>query len=253
MNSRKFYEDHKNFSYRTLHEYYISPGIKCKFDLLKDHINSERYFRNGIDLGCSGNSFLYFLDNIAIKSFVDLARYPLKQYIHKERWHPLCGDIVKLPYQDDTFDFISALDVLEHVRNDELAISEISRIIKKSGIAIITVPHGMKYYTSQDRLIGHYRRYEIQQLTSLFRKYDFKCVDIFGVYGQMMRIADVQSFNPEKIERDLLKLRNRYITNIMFSSFWDIFVRISAKIMKIDAKYQPRKKVMNIAFIFKKL
>jgi SAM-dependent methyltransferase len=253
MNSRKFYEDHKNFSYRTLHEYYISPGIKCKFDLLKDHINSERYFRNGIDLGCSGNSFLYFLDNIAIKSFVDLARYPLKQYIHKERWHPLCGDIVKLPYQDDTFDFISALDVLEHVRNDELAISEISRIIKKSGIAIITVPHGMKYYTSQDRLIGHYRRYEIQQLTSLFRKYDFKCVDIFGVYGQMMRIADVQSFNPEKIERDLLKLRNRYITNIMFRSFWDIFVRISAKIMKIDAKYQPRKKVMNIAFIFKKL
>ena len=253
MNSRKFYEDHKNFSHRTLHEYYISPGIKCKFDLLKEHINPESFFLNGIDLGCSGNSFLYFLENIANKSFFDLARFPLKQYTSQEHWHPVCGDIVKLPYQDETFDLVSALDVLEHVKNDDVAISEISRIIKKGGIAILTVPHEMRYYTSQDRLIGHYRRYEIDRLTSLFKKYDFRCVDIFGVYGQMMRIADVQSINPQKTERNLIRLRNRYTTSVLFRSFWNIFVRISAKMMKIDAKYQPRKKVMNIAFIFKKL
>jgi SAM-dependent methyltransferase len=253
MNSRKFYEDHKNFSHRTLHEYYISPGIKCKFDLLKEHINPESSFLNGIDLGCSGNSFLYFLDNISNKSFFDLARFPLKQYTSQEHWHPVCGDIAKLPYQDETFDLVSALDVLEHVKNDEVAISEISRILKKNSIAIITVPHGMRYYTTQDHLIGHHRRYEIPQILSRFRKYDLKCVDVFGVYGQMMRIADIQSINPEQTERNLLRLRNRYIKNIMFRCFWDIFVRISAKIMRIDAKYQKRKKIMNIAFIFKRL
>lgn len=252
MNSRKFYEDHKNFSYRTLHEYYISPGIKCKFDLLKDHISTKLSFKNGIDLGCSGNSFLYFLENIVNKSFFDLVRFPLKQYVYQERWHPVCGDIAKLPYQEKTFDFVSALDVLEHVKNDELAISEISRILKKGGIAIITVPHMMKYYTTQDRLIRHYRRYEIPQIISIFRKHDLKCVDIFGVYGQMMRIADVQSINPEKIEESILNLRNRYETNVMFRSFWNIFMKIGSIIMKIDAKYQPLKKIMNMAFVFKK-
>jgi len=252
MNSRKFYEKHKNFSHRTLHEYYISPGIRCKFDLLKAHINPNRLFRNGIDLGSSGNSFLYFLENIVNKSFFDLACFPLKQYVYQERWHPVCGDIAKLPYQDKTFDFISALDVLEHVRNDELAISEISRILKNEGIAIITVPHLMKYYTSQDKLIGHYRRYEISQVISRFNKHDLKCVDMFGVYGQMMRIADIQSVNPEKTEESLMNLRARYETSALFRSFWIIFVRIGSRIMKLDAKYQPLKKIMNIGFIFEK-
>ena len=51
-----------------------------------------------------------------------------------------------------------------------------------------------------------------------------------------MRIADIQSVNPDKIERSLLGLRNRYRTNIMFRSFWDIFVKMGAKIMmKTDA------------------
>ena len=253
MNSRKFYEDHKNFSYRTLHEYYISPGIRCKFDLLKDHINSENLFRNGIDLGCSGNSFLYFLENVINKSFYDIARFPLNQYIHKNRWYPICGDIAKLPLQDNAYDFVSALDVLEHVRNDELAISEISRILKKGGIAIITVPHLMKYYTSQDKLIGHYRRYEISQIISRLKKHDLKCIDMFGVYGQIMRIAYIQSVNPEKTEESLMNLRDRYEKNILFRSFWNIFVRLGSRIMKLDAKYQPIKKIMNIAFIFKKI
>ena len=253
MNSIKFYEDHKNFSHRTLHEYYISPGIKCKFDLLKSHINTKLSFKNGIDLGCSGDSFLYFLDNIINKSFFDLARFPLKQYVHQERWHPVCGDIVKIPFQDKTFDLVSALDVLEHVKNDELAISEISRILKKDGIAIVTVPHGMKYYTTQDRLIGHYRRYEIPQIISIFRRHGLKCVDMFGVYGQMMRVADIQSVNPEKTEESIINLRNRYETSVLFRSFWNIFVKIGSRIMKVDVKYQPLKKIMNIAFIIKKI
>jgi len=252
MNSRKFYEEHKNFSHRTLHEYYISPGIKCKFDLLKDHINPERIFRNGIDLGCSGNSFLYFLENVVNNSFFDLARFPLKQYISQKRWHPVCGNVAKLPFQDKSFDLVSALDVLEHIKNDDLAISEISRIAKKDGIVIITVPHGIKYYSTQDRLIGHYRRYEIPQIISQFSKHDLKCVDIFGVYGQMMRVADIQSVNPEKTEESIMNLRKRYETSALFRSFWDILVKIGAGIMKIDAKYQPLKKIMNIAFIFEK-
>jgi len=252
MNSRKFYENHKNLSCRTLYEYYISPGIRCKFDLIKEHLNPNLIFKNGIDLGSSGNSFLYFVENVINKSFYDIVSIPLKQYIHQERLYPVCGDIAKLPFQDKTYDFVSALDVLEHVRNDELAISEISRILKHDGIAIITVPHMMKYYTSQDKLIGHYRRYEISQVLSRFKSQDLKCVDMFGVYGQMMRIADIQSVNPEKTEESLMNLRSRYETSVLFRSCWNIFVRIGSRIMKIDAKYQPLKKIMNIAFIFKK-
>ena len=250
MNKKKFYDAHKNFSFRTLSEYYISPGIRCKFDLLKANIGSKIKINNGIDLGCSGNSFLYFLDNISQKSFFDLANLPLKQYASKLFWHPICGDLIQLPYRTESFDIVSALDVLEHIKNDELAVSEIGRILKTNGIAIITVPHRMKYYSQQDRLIGHYRRYEIDQITMLFEKYNLKKIRMFGVYGQIMRIADVQSTNPKKTEINLIKLRKRYSTDATFRKLWDYVVNVSSKVMKIDAKYHSLKKIMNLGLVF---
>jgi len=260
MDKKKFYEEHRNFSERTFTEYMISPGIRCKFDLIKKCLDS-RTFYNGIDLGCSGNSFIYFLDNIFHKSYYDIALIPLNQYSSsnfkikngkkiKKYWHPICGDITYLPYKNNSFDFISALDVLEHIKNDQLAISEISRILKRKGILVITVPHRMKFYTDQDHLIGHYRRYEINELISFFNKFSLKKIRVFGVYGKLMKIAEVQTINPKKVEERLQKLRNLYSSNVLFQRLWNIFVKISSLIMKLDAKYNSVSNKMNLGFIF---
>ncbi len=247
---KEFYEKHKNFSFRTLSEYFLSPGIQCKFDILKDNLKNKRKFLRGIDIGSSGNSILSFLDNIKYKSFLDIATLPLNQYRNKDAWHPLCGDLVRLPFREETFDFVSALDVLEHIKDDELAISEISRILIKNGIVVITVPHRMKYYTNQDKIIGHYRRYEIKQITSIFKKFSLIKIATFGVYGRLMIIADIQSANPRKIEENLINLRRKYNSNIPFRMFWNIIVKILSKFMKIDAKYCRKKRIRNIGLIF---
>jgi SAM-dependent methyltransferase len=49
----------------------------------------------------------------------------------------------KLPFDDNSFDFIEAYMVLEHIQNLENAMREINRVLKPSGIVEITVP----YYT----------------------------------------------------------------------------------------------------------
>ncbi|MFW9940274.1 MAG: class I SAM-dependent methyltransferase [Candidatus Thorarchaeota archaeon] len=250
---KDFYDKHKNFSSRTLIEYYISPGIKCKFDILKANIETKKKYSYGIDLGSSGNSFLFFMDNISKKFSLDIADLPLKQYIHRTEWHPLCGDIMKLPYRDNSFDFLTALDVIEHIKDDECVISEISRVVKNNGIVVITVPHRMKYYTNQDRLIGHYRRYEFLTIASRFENYNLKVIRTFGVYGKLMRIADIQSSNPKKIEANLLNLRKRYMSDGRFRRIWDFFIKYSSVFMKIDAKYHSLKKAMNIGIIFRKV
>ena len=249
---KEFYDKHRNFSCRTLTEYNISPGIKCKFDLLKANLNTRRFFNNALDLGSSGNSFLFMLENIKKKSFLDIAEVPLKQYRYKLTGHPVCSDLKKLPYRNGSFDFVSALDVLEHVNDDQVVVSEMSRILKNAGIAVITVPHRMKYYTNQDRIIGHYRRYEVNELVTLFRKFNLIHLKTFGIYGQLMRISDIQSANPNKIEKNLVDLRYRYENNQAFRLIWNLIVKILSKLMKLDANYQPQKKIMNIALIFKK-
>jgi SAM-dependent methyltransferase len=247
---KDFYDQHKNFSFRTLSEYYISPGIRCKFNILEETIGHTRRFLCGIDLGSSGNSILLFLNNFNHKSFLDIASLPLKQYKDDKKHHPLCGDLVNLPYRDQSFDFVSALDVLEHIKDDKLAISEISRILKKNGIVLITVPYHMKYYSTQDRIIGHFRRYELDQIISHFNTFNLINLKSFGIYGRLMLIADIQSTNPKKMEKNIINLRDKYESNLIFREFWNIIVKIFSKLMKLDAKYSSNHRIRNIGLIF---
>ena len=252
MTLKDFYENHRNFSFRNASDYYISPGIQCKFDLIGDNLKNFQIL-NALDLGCSGNSFLDLFDDKLHKSYLDIASLPLKRYTQNFKSHPLCGDITRLPYRDNSFDFVSALDILEHIKNDSKAVSEINRILKQKGSVVITVPHRTKYYTNQDRLIGHYRRYEIDDIINLFQDFNFKLIRYFGVYGQTMKISFIQSKNPTKTEENLLLLRKKYETDELFHKLWDCFVKITSWLMKLDAKYQPKNRVMNIAFIFTKI
>ncbi|MFW9878995.1 MAG: class I SAM-dependent methyltransferase, partial [Candidatus Thorarchaeota archaeon] len=154
---------------------------------------------------------------------------------------------------DESFDFVSALDVLEHVKDDQLAISEMSRILKEKGVLFITIPHRMKYYSQQDRIIGHYRRYEISEIISLFKEYNLKHIKTFGIYGQLMRFSEIQSANPTKLEKSLINLRLKYETNKVFRRFWDYVVKVLSLFMKLDAKYLSIQRMMNLALVFKKL
>lgn len=247
------YSQHRNFTDRTVTEYYLSPGIRCKFDLLKENVDPKKIYNSTIDLGSSGNSFLLFLENLNHRSFLDIADFPLKQYKNGGKYHPLRGDLTRLPYRDESFDFVSALDVLEHVKDDQLAISEISRILKEKGVLFITIPHRMKYYSQQDRIIGHYRRYEISEIISLFKEYNLKHIKTFGIYGQLMRFSEIQSANPTKLEKSLINLRLKYETNKVFRRFWDYVVKVLSLFMKLDAKYLSIQRMMNLALVFKKL
>ena len=49
-------------------------------------------------------------------------------------------DIQNLPFKDNTYDFIFASHVLEHIPDDRKALSEIRRILKPNGIAVLPVP-----------------------------------------------------------------------------------------------------------------
>ena len=49
-------------------------------------------------------------------------------------------DIQSMPFEDESFDFIFASHVLEHVRDDFSAINELIRILSPGGIAVLPVP-----------------------------------------------------------------------------------------------------------------
>lgn len=49
-------------------------------------------------------------------------------------------DMQNLPFDDASYDFVFASHVLEHIQDDEKAVSEVRRILKRGGVAILPVP-----------------------------------------------------------------------------------------------------------------
>lgn len=76
----------------------------------------------------------------------------------------------KLPYQKAFFDLVCAFEVIEHIEEDEMALSEIYRVLKKNGTFIFSVPLFMKYWSAWDELAGHKRRYEPDELEEKLKR-----------------------------------------------------------------------------------
>jgi len=50
------------------------------------------------------------------------------------------ADILKLPFKDEEFDLVFCNHVLEHIEDDNKAMKELYRVIKKGGMGIFQVP-----------------------------------------------------------------------------------------------------------------
>lgn len=81
-------------------------------------------------------------------------------------------DITDLKFPSNTFDLIICFHVLEHVRDDLAAISELRRVLKNTGLAIIDVPIDWKMPQTIEFVVpenehGHYRLYGMDFLDRL--------------------------------------------------------------------------------------
>lgn len=57
------------------------------------------------------------------------------------------------------YDVICALDVIEHLEDDEAAMLWISENLKPGGVLLITVPAHQWFFSQHDVALGHFRRY----------------------------------------------------------------------------------------------
>lgn len=71
----------------------------------------------------------------------------------------LRADAQHLPVVDRSLDLVTALDVLEHLPEDERAAAEIHRVLRPGGTLVAAVPVDQRLWSAHDEAVGHVRRY----------------------------------------------------------------------------------------------
>ena len=97
-----------------------------------------------LDIGCStGYLIQELLDNEVQAYGIDISIVALREILLEIRQKVTAGSIVYIPYKTETFDVISAFDVIEHVhpQETELAFMELNRVLKTGGFIILTTPN----------------------------------------------------------------------------------------------------------------
>jgi glycosyltransferase involved in cell wall biosynthesis len=76
--------------------------------------------------------------------------------------------------QGQGFDSVVCLNVVEHLPNDVGALRNIWNALEPDGCAIVLVPFGPKLFGTLDEVLGHCRRYTIEQLSTVALQAGFR-------------------------------------------------------------------------------
>ena len=122
------------------------------------------------------------------------------------------GDIEKGKYffKDRDFDSIVSINVLEHIGNDKKTLKNLYQLLKKGGYLISLVPAHKFLYGKIDESIGHYRRYDVEEIISLLKDAGFKIIkdrkiNLLGALGWWI-FSNL--FKKNKVEKQNIALFN---------------------------------------------
>lgn len=74
----------------------------------------------------------------------------------------------RIPLADGAVQYLTALDVLEHIADDANAVREFARVLAPGGICLATVPADPALWSDWDERLHHHRRYRRKELRRLF-------------------------------------------------------------------------------------
>lgn len=166
--------------------------------VLKRNFNKERKI---LDVGCGTGKNLETFSRFGTAWGIDISQEAINFCKKRGLNNVLLGNITKIPFPKHHFDYVTALDVLEHV-DDTKALTEIYRVLRPEGIVIITVPAFPKLWSRWDDVLFHKRRYTKFTLKKVLRKNGFIVSQISYTYSFLYLPALVIRWVKSIIYRD---------------------------------------------------
>ncbi len=150
-----------------------------------------------LDVGCGTGANLEMLGKFGKAEGVDVSDEAL-DYCRAKGLKVRKGLAEKLPFEDESFDLVSALDVVEHLDNDLAGLREMQRVLRADGQALIFVPAFMWLWGVQDDISNHRIRYTKKQIASRLKQAGFSI--------ERATYANIIFFAPILLGRTFIKI-----------------------------------------------
>jgi len=113
-------------------------------DLLKIKKSRRKSRKKILDVACGKGLFLREARRRNLDVFgIDISKTAIEKAKELIEGEFLIGNAERLPYKDNSFDYVTCLGSLEHFIHPDIGIKEITRVLKRKGKASIYVPNLM--------------------------------------------------------------------------------------------------------------
>lgn len=151
-----------------------------------------------LDVGCGTGANLLMLSQYGDAEGVDVSEDALAFCRERGLDKVRLGAAEELPYEDGTFDLVTALDVVEHLDDDLAGLREMRRVLRPGGRVLLFVPTFMFLWGLQDDVSNHRRRYRLPELQRVLEQAGFEI--------ERTTYANITFFLPILAMRQLMRL-----------------------------------------------
>jgi ubiquinone/menaquinone biosynthesis C-methylase UbiE len=188
MNKLDQYKKQRNYfdkEFSAVKEYELEAWQESYIERIKNHVLDKQYKKKTLLDIATGRGYIaiemaklgmnVIACDLSPEAIKNLKKYK-KQFNLKNLKLMVCK-AEELPLKDESVDYVTANAILEHIPEEEQAISEWKRVLKKKGKMFIVVPLKFRYILPflwlpnylHDKQIGHLRRYDLKTLQKRFK------------------------------------------------------------------------------------
>jgi len=192
----KKYEENGSYHWKKTYDlpfWKRSVRLLARYELVVKQIkNLVSVPASGLDIGCGDGVLVYRLSQLGYSvAGVDMSEEGIlhaRNKLKMKGWNPILENtsVYDLPFENESQDFITLVEVIEHLDNPVGALREISRVLKPGGIFICTTPQRRPGQPSdQVRDPYHVKEYIYTELLEELKTV-FNDVRIYGAYQERL-------------------------------------------------------------------
>ena len=124
-------------------------------------------FANFLEVGCGTGFVIQAVQEHNPKAVLCGSDYFEEGLVHARKRMPSINftqQDARTMADEELYDVIGAFDVIEHINEDELVLSNLAHALKNRGTLLVTVPQHRWLWSAVDEYSGHVRRYTRSEL-----------------------------------------------------------------------------------------